>query len=181
MRQSQTAELRLWLSPTGQRYLWGISPLWHHKGLMIKLIFYHTLSKKWNKQYWTFFKHFPPFIQVWFSAYCPFHHTALKLPTFSPFSFLFLHFSTRRTSIGFPRCPATRRSWGIRQSRACPPRAAAHGYYLQRCPPIAPGDQGSNPRPEENLTFCQPQLQQPVQPGELGRWACVTENRGTNP
>lgn len=68
---------------------------------------------------------------------------------------------------------APRRSRGICQGYSCSPRSSANGYHIQGCSPVTPGNEGSNPWPEENLTICQPQLQQSFQLGELGRWVVV--------
>lgn len=82
-------------------------------------------------------------------------------------------FTTRRPSHWFPWRVAAWRPWGIRQGGPCPPRSAADGHHLQGRPPVPPGHQGSDPRPEEDLAIRQPQLQQPLQPGELGRLVSV--------
>lgn len=87
--------------------------------------------------------------------------------------FLSPSLTNRRPSGRFPWHFAARWSWGIRQGCPRSPRSVANGYHLQGCPPVAPGNQGSDPRPEDDLAICQPQLQQPFQPGELGRWVSV--------
>lgn len=129
--------------------------------LHLILIFHKLLFPMYNHR--PFFLSLPPMS-------CPPH--PLK-----SFLLISLHpsssFSYRRPSDRFPWRVAARWPRGICQGCSCPPRAVANGYHIQGCSPVAPGNQGSHSRPEEDLSVRQPQLQQTFQPGELGRWVCV--------
>ncbi|KAG5851941.1 hypothetical protein ANANG_G00057180 [Anguilla anguilla] len=69
---------------------------------------------------------------------------------------------------GFPGRVAAGRPGGVCAGGARPPGPPPHGHHVSRRPPVAAGHSRPHPRPQADRPLRGPQLQQPLQLGELG-------------